>query len=174
MENINITKLTGLNKEEVKERIKKYGYNELNEKQVSWISRLFKRFWGPIPWMIEIAAILSAIAQRWEDFSVIMFMLLINAFVDFYQVLVENDKNLSNNQNLILETQILLLQSFLKQNNFNYRFVNWNTLIDSSKFKNVISFDKSWKEKFIDKKTSHPSEEGCVHISEVIYDSFNK
>lgn len=85
MENINITKLTGLNKEEVKERIKKYGYNELNEKQVSWISRLFKRFWGPIPWMIEIAAILSAIAQRWEDFSVIMFMLLINAFVDFYQ-----------------------------------------------------------------------------------------
>ena len=68
---------------------------------------------------------------------------LYNSFVDFYQVLVENDKNLSNNQNLILETQILLLQSFLNQNDFNYRFVNWNTLIDSSKFKNVISFDKS-------------------------------
>jgi len=98
---------------------------------------------------------------------------LYNSFVDFYQVLVENDKNLSNNQNLILETQILLLQSFLNQNDFNYRFVNWNTLIDSSKFKNVISFDKSWKEKFID-DTSHPTEEGCVNISEVIYDSFNK
>lgn len=98
---------------------------------------------------------------------------LYNSFVDFYQVLVENDKNLSNNQNLILETQILLLQSFLNQNDFNYRFVNWNTLIDSSKFKNVISFDKSWKEKFID-NTSHPTEEGCVNISEVIYDSFNK
>ena len=98
---------------------------------------------------------------------------LYNSFVDFYQVLVENDKNLSNNQNLILETQILLLQSFLNQNDFNYRFVNWNTLIDSSKFKNVISFDKSWKEKFID-DTSHPTEEGCESISEVIYDSFNK
>jgi len=98
---------------------------------------------------------------------------LYNSFVDFYQILVENDKNLFNNQNLILETQILLLQSFLNQNDFNYRFVNWNTLIDSSKFKNVISFDKSWKEKFID-DTSHPTEEGCESISEVIYDSFNK
>jgi len=98
---------------------------------------------------------------------------LYNSFVDFYQVLVENDKNLSNNQNLILETQILLLQSFLNQNDFNYRFVNWNTLIDSSKFKNVISFDKSWKEKFVD-DTSHPTKEGCENISEVIYDSINK
>ena len=98
---------------------------------------------------------------------------LYNSFVDFYQILVENDKNLFNNQNLILETQILLLQSFLNQNDFNYRFVNWNKLIDSSKFKNVISFDKSWKEKFID-DTSHPTEEGCENISEDIYDSFNK
>lgn len=77
--------LTGLTQEEAQERLKKYGYNELNEKEESWIHRLFRRFWGPIPWMIEIAAILSAIAHRWEDFSVIMFMLLVNAFVDFYQ-----------------------------------------------------------------------------------------
>ncbi|WP_457746631.1 plasma-membrane proton-efflux P-type ATPase [Sulfurimonas sp.] len=77
--------VTGLTKEEVQERIEKYGYNELNEKEESWLHRLFRRFWGPIPWMIEVAAILSAIAQRWEDLSVILFMLFVNAFVDFYQ-----------------------------------------------------------------------------------------
>ena len=84
-ETMDIDTLEGLTQEEVKEKIQKYGYNEIDEKEQSWISRLFRRFWGPIPWMIEIAAILSALAHRWEDFAVIMFMLLVNAFVDFYQ-----------------------------------------------------------------------------------------
>ena len=77
--------IKGLSTEEAKERLKKYGYNEIKEKEESWAHRLFRRFWGPIPWMIEVAAFLSAIAKRWEDFGVIMFMLLVNAFVDFYQ-----------------------------------------------------------------------------------------
>jgi len=42
-------------------------------------------FWGPIPWMIEIAALLSALVQKWEDFIIIMVMLLVNAGLDFFQ-----------------------------------------------------------------------------------------
>jgi len=76
---------TGLSESDVKERLEKFGYNEINEKEESWLHRLFRRFWGPIPWMIEVAAILSALVKRWEDFTIIIVLLLVNAIVDFYQ-----------------------------------------------------------------------------------------
>ncbi len=76
---------TGLSSEEASKRRQQFGFNRIETKEASWLKRLGRRFWGPIPWMIEIAAILSASAQRWEDFIIIMVMLLVNAFVDFYQ-----------------------------------------------------------------------------------------
>ncbi len=84
-ETFNIDDLKGLTTDKAKKQLQKYGYNEIKEKEESWIHRLFKKFWGPIPWMIEVAVILSAVAKRWEDFTVILLMLLINAFVDFFQ-----------------------------------------------------------------------------------------
>ncbi|RRS30351.1 MAG: metal ABC transporter ATPase [Epsilonproteobacteria bacterium (ex Lamellibrachia satsuma)] len=75
----------GLTSEEAKERLEKFGPNAIETKEESWLHRLFKRFWGPIPWMIEVAAILSAAVQRWEDFTIIMILLFVNAIVDFYQ-----------------------------------------------------------------------------------------
>ncbi len=79
------TNLKGLTSHEVDEKREQYGYNELTEKEDSWISRLFKRFWGPIPWMIEVAAILSYYTGRYEDLTIILILLFVNAFVDFYQ-----------------------------------------------------------------------------------------
>ena len=76
---------TGLTSSEAIRRQQEFGLNRLETKEESWLTRLFHRFWGPIPWMIETAAILSASVKRWEDFTIIMIMLLVNAFVDFYQ-----------------------------------------------------------------------------------------
>jgi len=75
----------GLNSEEVKKRQKKFGLNEIPEYKESLFHRIFRRFWGPIPWMIEIAAILSALVHHYEDFTIIMIMLFVNAGLDFYQ-----------------------------------------------------------------------------------------
>jgi H+-transporting ATPase len=65
---VDLNDLKGLSREEVEERLRKYGPNTIEAKEESWLHRLFRRFWGPIPWMIEVAAILSAAVQRWEDF----------------------------------------------------------------------------------------------------------
>ncbi|MGA7965758.1 MAG: plasma-membrane proton-efflux P-type ATPase, partial [Gammaproteobacteria bacterium] len=41
--------------------------------------------WGPIPWMIEVAAVLSAVVRHWTDLIVICALLLFNAIIGFWQ-----------------------------------------------------------------------------------------
>lgn len=80
-----VSDIKGLSSAQAEKRIEKYGPNEIPEKEESLFHRIFRRFWGPIPWMIEVAAILSALVKKWEDFIIIMVMLLVNAILDFYQ-----------------------------------------------------------------------------------------
>jgi H+-transporting ATPase len=75
----------GLTDSEAQARLQQFGYNEIQEKQETLWHRIFRRFWGPIPWMIETAATLSAIVGKWDDFIIIIIMLLINAGLDFFQ-----------------------------------------------------------------------------------------
>ena len=75
----------GLSQEETKKRLEQYGPNEIPEYEEPLWHRIFRRFWGPIPWMIEIAAILAALVRHWEEFYIILIMLFVNAFLDFYQ-----------------------------------------------------------------------------------------
>ena len=73
----------GLTTNEVNKRHEKYGYNEIEEKEESILLKFLQYLWGPIPWMIEAAIILSAIVQDWTDFWIIMVLLFSNAIVGF-------------------------------------------------------------------------------------------
>jgi H+-transporting ATPase len=75
----------GLSSEESKARFERYGPNELVERKVNPILKFLRYFWGPIPFMIEAAMILSAIVQHWPDFWIIGLMLAMNGVVGFYQ-----------------------------------------------------------------------------------------
>ncbi len=75
----------GLSSAEAKARLEKFGFNEIPENEESTLRRILKRFWGPIPGMIEVAAVLSAVAKKWEDFIIIFVLLLVNVAVDFAQ-----------------------------------------------------------------------------------------
>ena len=79
------TSKDGLSSKEAKRRLEKFGENKIEEKKIPEWKKFVKHFWGPIPWMIEIAAILSAFLQKWEDFAIITLMLLINVGVDYWQ-----------------------------------------------------------------------------------------
>ncbi len=76
---------SGLTDKEAQKRLEETGYNEITEKKTSPLLKLLGFFWGPIPWMIEVAAILSAVIHHWEDFWIIFALLLLNAIVGFWQ-----------------------------------------------------------------------------------------
>lgn len=75
----------GLSSEEARSRLAQFGANALEEKKVNPILKFLSYFWGPIPWMIEIAAVLSAIVQHWDDLTIILILLAFNAIVGFWQ-----------------------------------------------------------------------------------------
>ena len=75
----------GLQTDEARRRITDYGPNELEQEASSDLRRLLSYFWGPIPWMIEIAAGLSLLVGHWADFSIIAVLLLYNAASGFWQ-----------------------------------------------------------------------------------------
>jgi H+-transporting ATPase len=79
------TARTGLTEEEAKRRLERFGYNEIAERKVHPILKLLSYFWGPIPWMIEAAAVLSALVRHWEDFAIITALLVMNAGVGFWE-----------------------------------------------------------------------------------------
>ncbi|MGA7826841.1 MAG: plasma-membrane proton-efflux P-type ATPase [Geobacteraceae bacterium] len=75
----------GLSQAEAQKRLAHYGPNEIEEKKVNPFLKFLTYFWGPIPWMIEVAVILSAIARHWPDFAIILLLLLANAVVGFWE-----------------------------------------------------------------------------------------
>ena len=75
----------GLTQAEAEKRLTQYGPNEIEEKKTNPFLKFLTYFWGPIPWMIEAAVILSAVARHWPDFGIILVLLVANAVVGFWE-----------------------------------------------------------------------------------------
>jgi H+-transporting ATPase len=75
----------GLSQAEAEKRLIQYGPNSLEEKQTNAFLKFLSYFWGPIPWMIEFAVILSAVDRHWPDFFIILTLLVANAMVGFWE-----------------------------------------------------------------------------------------
>jgi len=75
----------GLTQAEAVKRLGQYGPNELEEKKTNALLKFLRYFWGPIPWMIEAAVVLSGIVQHWPDFFIILVLLFANATIGYWE-----------------------------------------------------------------------------------------
>jgi H+-transporting ATPase len=73
----------GLSKAEATQRLAQYGPNEIAEHKTNALLKFLSYFWGPIPWMIEIAVILSGAVGHWPDFFIILLLLVANGVVGY-------------------------------------------------------------------------------------------
>ena len=75
----------GLQSVEAQARLGRYGANTIAERTESAWHKLAAYFWGPLPFLIEAAAVISAVRQDWPDFAVVVGLLFYNAAVGFWQ-----------------------------------------------------------------------------------------
>ena len=75
----------GLTSVEAQRRLAQYGPNALVEKEEGLAAKILGHFMGPIAYMIEAAALVSAVIGHWNDFAIITALLLFNVALEMWQ-----------------------------------------------------------------------------------------
>lgn len=79
------TSFDGLSTEEADNRVKKFGYNEILETKKNSVLAFFKRYWGPMPWLLEFAMVLTIILNHYIESIIIFTLLTLNAVIGYLQ-----------------------------------------------------------------------------------------
>jgi plasma-membrane proton-efflux P-type ATPase len=79
------TNADGLSAEEVKKRLKEFGYNEITEAKKNPLLQFLRRYWGPMPWLLELSMVLTVLLKHYFESIIIFTLLTVNAVIGFYQ-----------------------------------------------------------------------------------------
>jgi H+-transporting ATPase len=75
----------GLTREEAETRLRQYGPNAVQEAKPRPLLAIVKKFWAPVPWMLETTIVLELILGKRPEAVVIGFLLVFNAGLGFVQ-----------------------------------------------------------------------------------------
>jgi H+-transporting ATPase len=73
----------GLSEGEVRKRIEKYGYNEVREEEKNPVMEFLSRYWGPMPWLLELAIALSILLGHFLEAIIIFTLLTVNVTISY-------------------------------------------------------------------------------------------
>jgi H+-transporting ATPase len=75
--------LIGLSSAEAQRRLAEYGPNEIPERRPHPALALLKKFWGPIPWMLEATILIQILLDKGGEAAIVAVLLAVNAVVSF-------------------------------------------------------------------------------------------
>jgi len=75
----------GLAHDEVKRRLARDGYNEVSEKKQHPVLLFLEKFWNLNAWMLEFIILTSLLLHNYNDFYIVIALLLLNAILGFIQ-----------------------------------------------------------------------------------------
>jgi H+-transporting ATPase len=75
----------GLTRQEAETRLRQYGPNAVREAKPHLFLAITKKFWAPVPWMLEATILLELILGKRPEAIIIGFLLVFNAGLGFVQ-----------------------------------------------------------------------------------------
>ena len=76
---------SGLTDNEAARRLSEYGYNEVEEKGENYPLLFLSKFYGPVPLLLMIIMALSYVLGRFNDFYIVLALLLLNTVTAFLE-----------------------------------------------------------------------------------------
>jgi H+-transporting ATPase len=83
MDGETVASYIGLSSEQAAQKFKEVGPNAIAETKTNPLKRFILRFWGPIPWMLEVSAVLELVVGKYVEAIVIIALLLFNNIMGF-------------------------------------------------------------------------------------------
>ena len=75
----------GLTSTEAQRRLEQYGPNAIPERRPHPLLTLLRKFWGPIPWMLEATIIIQLFLDKRSEAAIIAALLIFNAAISFIE-----------------------------------------------------------------------------------------
>ncbi len=76
--------INGLANSEAELRIQRFGFNEVAEKKRSPVVEFLSRYWGPMPWLLELTILLSYLIGDYLEVGIIFSLLTINVIIGYH------------------------------------------------------------------------------------------
>ena len=97
-----VIQLQGLTSTEARQRLAKYGPNMVAEDRPHPWLLFLKKFWAPVPWMLEATIALQFAIGKADEAAIIAILLIFNAVLGFAQ------ENRANNALALLKSRLAI------------------------------------------------------------------